>query len=75
MLFFAKLKAKPNGLGSSIGLESDFPMEDGNTGGTVVKWTEDATIGIYERVGSRMFDSAAHKYINGIIVSLRQNLS
>jgi len=73
---FVKLKAKANGLGSSIDLESGFSMDDGTNGGTVVKWTADAIIGgLIARVGSRLIDSAAQKYIEQIITSLKQKLS
>jgi uncharacterized protein len=73
---FVKLKAKANGLGSSIELESGFSMEDGSNGGTVIKWTADAIIGgLIARVGSRLMDSAAQKYIDQIIASLKEKLS
>ena len=73
---FVKLKAKANGLGSSIDLQSGFSMEDGTNGGTVVQWTADAIIGgLIARVGSRLIDSAAQKYIEQIIASLKQKLS
>ncbi len=73
---FVKLKAKANGLGSSIDLESGFSMEDGKNGGTLVKWTADAIVGgLIARVGSRLIDSAAQKYIEQIITSLKQKLS
>jgi len=73
---FVKLKAKANGLGSSIDLESGFSMDDDTNGGTVVKWTADAIIGgLIARVGSRLIDSAAQKYIEQIITSLKQKLS
>jgi len=73
---FVKLKAKANGLGSSIDLESGFSMEASSKGGTAVKWTADAVIGgLIARVGSRMIDSAAQKYIEQIISRLKQKLS
>jgi uncharacterized protein len=73
---FVKLKAKANGLSSSIQLESSFTMEDGVNDSTVIKWTADAIIGgLITRVGSRLMDSAAQKYIDQIIVSLKQKLS
>jgi uncharacterized protein len=73
---FVKLKAKANGLSSSIDLESGFSMEDRTGGGTVVKWTADAVMGgLVARVGSRLVDSAAHKYIEQIIATLKEKLS
>ena len=73
---FVKLKAKANGLNSSIELESGFTMEDKESGGTTIRWTADAVIGgLIIRVGSRLMDSAARKYIDQIIESLKQKLS
>jgi uncharacterized protein len=51
---FVKLKAKANGLNSSIELETGFTMEDKEKGGTTIMWTADAIIGgLITRVGSR----------------------
>lgn len=73
---FVKLKAKASGLDSSIELESGFAMEDNEKGGTMIRWTADAIIGgLIARVGSRLMDSAAQKYISGIVESLKQKLS
>ena len=70
---FVKLSATANGLGSSIELESGFSMEDGKNAGTLVNWTADAIVGgLIARVGSRLIDSAAQKYIDQIISSLKQ---
>lgn len=74
---FAKMRAKGNGLSSSVDLENTFTMEDAPGGrGTIVKWAADAKIsGLMASVGSRMIDAAAQKYVNEMIGSLKQKLS
>jgi len=74
---FAKMKAKGNGLSSSVELENTFTMEDAAGGaGTVVKWGADAKIGgLMASVGSRLIDAAAQKYVAEIIGSLKEKLS
>ena len=74
---FARMKAKGNGLGSSVELENTFTIEDAPAGnGTVVKWAADAKIaGLMASVGSRLIDAAAQKYVAEIIGSLREKLS
>jgi len=74
---FAKMKAKGNGLSSSVELENTFTIEDAPGGsGTVVKWAADAKIaGLMASVGSRLIDAAAQKYVAEIIGSLKQKLS
>ena len=71
-----KMKAKGNGLSSSVELENTFTMEDARAGGTVVKWTADAKVaGLMASVGSRLMEAAAEKYVVEIIGSLKQKLS
>lgn len=73
---YAKLKARGNGLSSSVDLESTFNLEGGQNGGTVVKWAADAKVaGLMASVGSRLMDSAAEKYVTQIITSLKTKLS
>jgi carbon monoxide dehydrogenase subunit G len=74
---FAKMKAKGNGLSSSVELENTFTMEDVPGGsGTLVKWAADAKIaGLMASVGSRLIDAAAQKYVAEIIGSLKEKLS
>jgi len=74
---FAKMKAKGNGLSSSVELENTFTMEDAPGGaGTVVRWAADAKIaGLMASVGSRLIDAAAQKYVTEIIGSLKEKLS
>ena len=74
---YAKMKAKGNGLSSSVELENTFTMEDGPGGvGTVVRWAADAKIaGLMASVGSRLIDAAAQKYVTEIIGSLKEKLS
>ena len=74
---FAKMKAKGNGLSSSVDLENSFTIEDAPGGtGTVVKWDADAKIaGLMASVGSRLIDAAAQKYVAQIIGSLKEKLS
>jgi carbon monoxide dehydrogenase subunit G len=72
---FARMKAKGNGLSSSVELDNTFTMEDA-PGGTLVKWAADAKIsGLMASVGSRLIDAAAQKYVSEIIGSLKQKLS
>jgi len=74
---FAKMKAKGNGLSSSVELENTFTLEDAAGGsGTLVKWAADAKIaGLMASVGSRLIDAAAQKYVAEIIGSLKEKLS
>ncbi len=74
---FARMKAKGNGLSSSVELENTFVIEDVPGGqGTVVKWAADAKIaGLMASVGSRLIDAAAQKYVAEIIGSLKEKLS
>ena len=74
---FARMKAKGNGLSSSVELDNTFTMEDAPGGsGTVVKWAADAKIaGLMASVGSRLIDAAAQKYVAEIIGSLKEKLS
>lgn len=74
---FAKMKAKGNGISSSVELENTFTMEDATGGaGTLVKWAADAKIGgLMASVGSRLIDAAAQKYVADIIGSLKEKLS
>ena len=74
---FAKMRAKGNGLSSSVELDNTFTMEDSQNGsGTVVKWGADAKIGgLMASVGSRLIDAAAQKYVAEIIGSLKEKLS
>lgn len=73
----AKMRAKGNGISSSVELENTFTMEDAPGGsGSVVKWAADAKIsGLMASVGSRLIDAAAQKYVAEIIGSLKQKLS
>ena len=71
-----KLKANGTGLSSAVELESDFTLDDTPDGGTLVRWKTEAKIsGLMARVGSRIMDSVASKYINQIIESLKEKLS
>jgi len=73
---YVKLKANGIGLSSAVELESSFTLEDAPNGGTLVRWTAEAKIsGLIARVGSRIMDSVASKYINQIIESLKEKLS
>ena len=74
---FARMKAKGNGLSSTVELDNTFTMEDATGGsGTVVKWAADAKIsGLMASVGSRLIDAAAQKYVAEIIGSLKEKLS
>ena len=74
---FAKMKAKGNGISSSVELENTFTLEDAAGGsGTLVKWAADAKIaGLMASVGSRLIDAAAQKYVAEIIGSLKEKLS
>jgi carbon monoxide dehydrogenase subunit G len=72
---FARMKAKGNGLSSSVELENTFTMEDA-ANGTLVRWAADAKIsGLMASVGSRLIDAAAQKYVAEIIGSLKEKLS
>ena len=72
----AKLNAHGTGFNSTIHLESTFTMEDGEKGGTHVSWAADVTMsGMLTRVGPRVVDSAADKYVKQIMESLEQKLS
>jgi uncharacterized protein len=74
---FARMKAKGNGLSSSVELENTFAIEDAPAGaGTLVKWSADAKIaGLMASVGSRLIDAAAQKYVAEIIGSLKEKLT
>ena len=74
---FAKMKAKGNGMSSSVELENTFTIEDAQGGsGALVKWAADAKIsGLMASVGSRLIDAAAQKYVGEIIGSLKEKLS
>src|SRR5271169_6721590 len=74
---FVRMKAKGNGLSSSVELENTFTLEDTAGGkGTLVKWAADAKIaGLMASVGSRLIDAAAQKYVAEIIGSLKEKLS
>jgi len=74
---FARMRAKGNGLSSSVELENTFTIEDAPGGaGTVVRWAADAKIaGLMASVGSRLIDAAAQKYVSEIIGSLKEKLS
>jgi uncharacterized protein len=74
---FTRMRAKGNGLSSSVELENTFTMEDAPGGsGTLVKWAADAKIaGLMASVGSRLIDAAAQKYVTEIIGSLKEKLS
>jgi len=73
---FVKLKISASGLGSAVEMESGFHLEDAGNGGTLVRWTADANVaGLMVRVGSRLMDSVAEKYINRIVDALKQGLS
>jgi uncharacterized protein len=74
---FAKMKARGNGLSSSVELENTFTIEDAPGGpGTLVKWAADAKIaGLMASVGSRLIDAAAQKYVAEIIGSLKEKLA
>jgi len=74
---FARMKAKGNGISSSVELDNTFNIEDAPGGsGTLVKWAADAKIsGLMASVGSRLMDAAAQKYVAEIIGSLKEKLS
>ncbi|MDA4122091.1 MAG: carbon monoxide dehydrogenase subunit G [Thaumarchaeota archaeon] len=72
----ARMKARGNGLNSSVDLDSLFTMEDGPQGGTHVTWSADAKIsGMMASIGSRLIESQADKYVKQIIGSLEKKLS
>ena len=73
---FAKLKARGTGMNSSVDLESAFSLEDGRSSGTTIAWTADTKIsGMMASVGSRLMESAAEKYVNQIVDSLKRKLA
>ena len=74
---FTRMKAKGNGLSSSVELENTFTIEESGGGkGSVVKWAADAKIaGLMASVGSRLIDAAAQKYVAEIIGSLKEKLA
>lgn len=73
---FARMKARGNGLSSSVELDDTFTIEDAPGGGSTVKWSADAKIaGLIASVGSRLIDAAAQKYVAEIIESLKKTLS
>jgi carbon monoxide dehydrogenase subunit G len=73
---YAKLKARGTGLSSSVDLETAFNLEDGTSGGSIVKWSADARVsGLLASVGARLIDTAAEKYIKDIASSLQKKLS
>ena len=72
---FAKLKARGNGMNSSVDLESSFTLAGASSGGTVISWVADAKIsGMMASVGSRLMDSAAEKYVRDIVSALKKKL-
>ncbi len=73
---FAKLKARGTGLNSSVDLESTFSLEESETGSTTVSWATEAKIsGMMASVGSRLMESAAQKYVNQMVDSLKRKLA
>ena len=74
---FARMKAKGNGLSSSVELDNTFTIEESSGGkGALVRWAADAKIaGLMASVGSRLIDAAAQKYVSEIIGSLKEKLS
>ncbi|MGH9919621.1 MAG: CoxG family protein [Nitrososphaerales archaeon] len=71
-----RLNIAANGLSSSVEMGVGFSLQDTQSGGTLVKWSADAKIaGMMVRLGSRLIDSVAEKYINQIVESLKQELS
>jgi carbon monoxide dehydrogenase subunit G len=71
-----KLKVSASGLGSAVEMESGFSFEAAKSGGTLVKWTADARVaGLMARIGSRLMDSVAAKYVNQIVEALKRELS
>jgi hypothetical protein len=74
-LRFVKLRISGSGLDSAVEMETGFSLEDGAEGGTLVTWTAEASVaGLMARVGSRLMDSVAQKYINQIVEALKLNL-
>lgn len=72
---FVKLKISASGLDSAVEMDVGFLLEDEGIGGTMVAWTADAkVVGLMARVGSRLMDSVARKYIRQIIEALKRNL-
>jgi hypothetical protein len=73
---WVKLKISATGLSSAVDMETGFSLEDRENGGTLVTWTADANVaGMIARVGSRLLDSVAQKYINQIVEALKRDLS
>jgi carbon monoxide dehydrogenase subunit G len=71
-----KLKLRASGLSSAVEMESGFSFEDAKGGGTLVKWTADAKVaGLIARVGSRLTDSIAAKYLDQTVEALKRSLS
>lgn len=71
-----KLKLRASGLSSAVEMESGFSFEDAKGGGTLVRWTADAKVaGLIARVGSRLTDSIAAKYLDQTVEALKRNLS
>jgi carbon monoxide dehydrogenase subunit G len=72
---FVKLRICASGLDSVVEMETGFSLEDGTEGGTLVTWTAEANVaGLMARVGSRLMDSVAQKYISQIVEALKLNL-
>ena len=71
-----KLKLLASGLSSAVEMETTFSLEEVSRAGTRVKWTADAVVaGLIARMGSRLMDAVAKKYIQQIIESLERELS
>ena len=71
-----KLKLRANGLSSAVEMESGFSFEDAKGGGTLVNWTADAKVaGLIARLGSRLMDSVAAKYLDQTVEALKRDLS
>jgi carbon monoxide dehydrogenase subunit G len=70
-----KLKLRASGLSSAVEMESGFSLEDAKGGGTLVKWTADAKVaGLIARMGSRLTDSIARKYLDQTVEALKRDL-
>ncbi len=73
---FVKLRMTGRGLASVVELESGFSLEDAPAGGTLVKWTANASFsGLMTKFGPRLIDSVASQYIEEIVESLKEKLS
>jgi len=71
-----KLKLRASGLSSAVDMESGFSFEDAKGGGTLVRWTADAKVaGLIARMGSRLTDSIAVKYLDQTVEALKRSLS